>query len=54
MCQVSDQFDYYSCPYDPDTGPVPCGEKPECSHCTWCAFATGKKPTKERRERCAA
>ncbi|MFR3791036.1 MAG: hypothetical protein ACLTWO_03780 [Blautia massiliensis (ex Durand et al. 2017)] len=28
-------FDFYSCPYDPDTGPVPCGEKNECVKCCW-------------------
>lgn len=31
-------FDYYNCPYDSDTGPVPCGEKPECAKCSWCEF----------------
>lgn len=31
--------DYYACPYEPDTGPVPCGEKPECAGCRWLALA---------------
>lgn len=27
--------DYYDFPYDPDTGAVPCGERPECAECCW-------------------
>ena len=29
------QYDYYSCPYEPDTGIPPCGEMPECQTCSW-------------------
>ena len=24
------QYDYHSCPYEPDTGVPPCGEMAEC------------------------
>ena len=33
------QYDYHSCPYEPDTGVPPCGEKAECKTCAWCAIA---------------
>lgn len=32
-------WDYHSCPYEPDTGVPPCGEKAECKTCAWCALA---------------
>ena len=35
-------YDYYSCPYEPDTGPTPCGEKPECNRCSWSTMVTVK------------
>lgn len=28
-------YDYYNCPYEPDTGTPPCGRRPECSDCLW-------------------
>lgn len=33
------QYDYHSCPYEPDTGVPPCGEKAECKTCAWCVLA---------------
>lgn len=33
------QYDYHSCPYEPDTGVLPCGEMAECKTCTWCSLA---------------
>lgn len=33
------EFDFYSCPYEPDTGPVPCGQRPECAVCSWLRFS---------------
>lgn len=33
------QYDYHSCPYEPDTGVPPCGEMAECKTCTWCNLA---------------
>lgn len=38
------QYDYYSCPYEPDTGIPPCGEMPECQTCSsWCYLADSEK-----------
>ncbi len=37
-------YTFYKCPYDPDTGALPCGERPECTMCDWCHFATYKAP----------
>lgn len=37
-------YTFYNCPYDPDTGALPCGECPECTMCDWCHFATYKAP----------
>lgn len=28
-------YDYYNCPYEPDTGMPPCGQQPECKDCLW-------------------
>ena len=33
------QYDYHSCPYEPDTGVPPCGEMAECKTCAWCSLA---------------
>ena len=37
------EYDYYSCPYEPDTGIPPCGEMPECQTCSWCYLADSEK-----------
>lgn len=39
------QYDYYSCPYEPDTGIPPCGEMPECQTCSWCYLADSESRT---------
>jgi hypothetical protein len=28
-------YDFYSCPFDPDTCIPPCGEHEECKDCEW-------------------
>lgn len=41
--EINMQYDYYSCPYEPDTGIPPCGEMPECQTCSWCYLADSEK-----------
>lgn len=28
-------YDFYSCPFEPDTCTPPCGEQEECQDCEW-------------------
>lgn len=39
------QYDYYSCPYEPDTGIPPCGEMPECKPVLGVTLQTAKTRT---------
>lgn len=39
------QYDYHSCPYEPDTGVPPCGKMAECKTCTWCSLAATQATT---------
>lgn len=34
-------YDYYNCPYEPDTGIPPCGQQPECQDCMWFYILSG-------------
>lgn len=44
------KYDFYSCPFEPDTGIPPCGDCPECTACSWLTIVrhlTQSEPTGE-------
>lgn len=43
-------YDYYNCPYEPDTGIPPCGQRPECKDCIWLSIVDGSTPYVNRED----
>ena len=36
-------YDFYSCPFEPDTCTPPCVEQEECQDCEWAKIIKAKK-----------